>query len=125
MTSTTGSHNLSGAVIEPRALNELLPDWSPADSMPLLTPKYSLPFPHPPQMSNKENYIGSLAQFMSWLDTIADENNDLMLLYQDKHAAKAKQECARRLRDALPKLKTMKLPIERPWAFAVRHHPPQ
>ncbi|KAG8926979.1 hypothetical protein FRC02_008550 [Tulasnella sp. 418] len=88
--------------------------------MPLLTHKYSLPFPHPPQMSNKGNYIGSLAQFMSWLDTIADENNDLKLLY-----AKAKQECAKRLRDALPKLKTMKLPVERPWTFAVRHHPPQ
>ncbi|KAG8944421.1 hypothetical protein FRC03_002080 [Tulasnella sp. 419] len=80
-----GSHTLSGAVIEPRALNELLPDWSnlpghpltrPAtnSSMRFLTPKYSIPMPHPPQMSNKGNYIVSLSQFTSWLGTIAEEH---------------------------------------------------
>lgn len=79
-----GSHILSGAVIEPRALNELLPDWSsrpdhplkqPATSstMKFLTSSLALPIPHPPQMNNDGNYIVSLSQFTSWLGTIAEE----------------------------------------------------
>ncbi|KAF8549239.1 FAD/NAD(P)-binding domain-containing protein [Imleria badia] len=79
-----GSHILSGAVIEPRALNELLPDWPSRDDHPLkqpatsstmrfLTKKYAIPIPHPPQMSNDGNYITSLSQFTAWLGTIADE----------------------------------------------------
>ncbi|KIM64616.1 hypothetical protein SCLCIDRAFT_610523 [Scleroderma citrinum Foug A] len=79
-----GSHILSGAVVEPRALNELLPDWSsradhplkqPAtsSSMKFLTSSLAIPIPHPPQMSNKGNYITSLSQFTSWLGSIAEE----------------------------------------------------
>lgn len=79
-----GSHVLSGAVIEPRALNELLPDWASREGHPLtqpatsssmryLTPKLSIPIPHPPQMSNKGNYVVSLSQFVAWLGTIAEE----------------------------------------------------
>lgn len=78
-----GSHILSGAVIEPRALNELIPDWSnrndhplsqPATSsrMLLLTANSSIPIPHPPQMSNKGNYIISLSAFTRWLASIAE-----------------------------------------------------
>ncbi|ETW77025.1 hypothetical protein HETIRDRAFT_479677 [Heterobasidion irregulare TC 32-1] len=79
-----GSHILSGAVVEPRALNELLPDWSsrpehpfkqPAtsSSMRWLTGSASFPIPHPPQMSNKGNYIVSLSQVTAWLGGIAEE----------------------------------------------------
>ncbi|KIJ62082.1 hypothetical protein HYDPIDRAFT_114920 [Hydnomerulius pinastri MD-312] len=79
-----GSHILSGAVIEPRALNELLPDWSSRDDNPLkqpatsstmrfLTKSFSIPIPHPPQMSNDGNYITSLSQFSAWLGAIAEE----------------------------------------------------
>ncbi|KAH0831035.1 hypothetical protein J3R83DRAFT_13537 [Lanmaoa asiatica] len=79
-----GSHILSGAVVEPRALNELLPDWSLRDGNPLkqpatsstmrfLTKKYSFAIPHPPQMSNDGNYITSLSQFTAWLGGIAEE----------------------------------------------------
>ncbi|THH15538.1 hypothetical protein EW146_g4953 [Bondarzewia mesenterica] len=79
-----GSHILSGAVIEPRALNELIPDWSSRPSHPLtrpatsssmrwLTSSMSFPIPHPPQMSNKGNYILSLSQFTAWLGGIAEE----------------------------------------------------
>ncbi|KAG5645967.1 hypothetical protein DXG03_004759 [Asterophora parasitica] len=79
-----GAHILSGAVIEPRALNELLPDWSTAytdhpltqpatsSSMRWFTKKWDLPMPHPPQMSNKGNYIVSLSAFTSWLAGIAE-----------------------------------------------------
>ena len=80
----SGSHILSGAVIEPRALNELIPTWSsradhpltqPAtsSSMRFLTSRNAIPIPHPPQMSNKGNYIVSLSRFTAWLGAIAEE----------------------------------------------------
>ncbi|GAA5838848.1 hypothetical protein JCM3766R1_004227 [Sporobolomyces carnicolor] len=78
-----GAHILSGAVIETRALDELLPDWKelgaplnqPAlsDSMRWLTPTGSFPMPHPPQMSNKGNYIISLSKLTRWLAEQAEE----------------------------------------------------
>ncbi|KAG2073178.1 hypothetical protein BDR04DRAFT_356753 [Suillus decipiens] len=79
-----GSHILSGAVIEPRALDELLPDWALRSDNPLtqaatsshmrfLTKSLSIPIPHPPQMSNQGNYIVSLSRFTAWLGNIAEE----------------------------------------------------
>lgn len=72
-----GSHILSGAVIEPRALNELFPDWkdrgapltTPAtkDKFLFLTASKAIPLPTPPQMRNKGNYIGSLGALCKWL----------------------------------------------------------
>ena len=77
-----GAHILSGAVIEPRALNELLPDWKPED-IPLATPATDDRFllltatrafklPTPPQMHNKGNYIVSLGNVCRWLATQAE-----------------------------------------------------
>jgi len=72
-----GAHILSGAVLEPRALNELLPDWQqrnpPAhtpvthDEFNLLTANKSWRLPTPPQMRNHGNYIISLGQFCKFL----------------------------------------------------------
>lgn len=72
-----GSLLLSGAAIEPRALDELIPDWklknapvnTPAtgDRFIFLTEKKSFRFPTPPQMKNHGNYIISLGQFGRWL----------------------------------------------------------
>ena len=72
-----GSHILSGAVIEPRALSELFPDWkergapltTPAtkDQFLYLTPSKAIPMPTPPQMHNKGNYVGSLGNLCRWL----------------------------------------------------------
>ncbi|KAF9477148.1 hypothetical protein BDN70DRAFT_995146 [Pholiota conissans] len=81
--SEIGSHIVSGAVVEPRALNELLPDWKESSDHPLtqpalsssmlfLTKKLALPIPHPPQMSNKGNYIVSLSAFTRWLSGVAE-----------------------------------------------------
>lgn len=77
-----GNHILSGAVIEPKALDELLPNWKedgaplnqPAlsDSMRFLTSSSSFPMPHPPQMNNKGNYIVSLSRFSAWLGEQAE-----------------------------------------------------
>ncbi|KAJ7473470.1 FAD/NAD-P-binding domain-containing protein [Mycena latifolia] len=78
-----GAHILSGAVIEPSALDALLPDWRQTEhplaqpvtssSMRFLTEKYSLPLPHPPQMNNTGNYIASLSRVAAWLGGIAEE----------------------------------------------------
>lgn len=72
-----GAHTLSGAVMEPRALDELIPDWRDKnpplhtevthDSFNLLTSKKSWRLPTPPQMHNKGNYIISLGQYCRWL----------------------------------------------------------
>src|SRR5882672_7669248 len=75
-----GAHILSGAVIDPIALNELIPDWK-ARGAPLttevsddrfyyLTRNSKIRVPHlimPPLMSNRGNYIISLGQLCRWL----------------------------------------------------------
>lgn len=71
-------------MIEPRALNELLPDWQSRSDHPLtqiagsshmrfLTKTRAISIPHPPQMSNKGNYIVSLSRVTAWLGAIAEE----------------------------------------------------
>src|SRR6185312_9624328 len=80
--SEVGAHILSGAVLEPRALNELIPDWQ-AKGAPLNTPAQddrflfltkggALRLPTPPQMHNHGNYIVSLGNVCRWLATQAE-----------------------------------------------------
>ncbi len=80
--SEIGAHILSGAVIEPRALNELIPDWqekaapleTPAteDRFLFLTETKSYKLPTPPQMNNHGNYIVSLGNVCRWLGQQAE-----------------------------------------------------
>ncbi len=75
--SEIGAHIMSGAVMEPRALNELLPDWktrgapitvaASCDEFRLLFKRGSLRLPTPPQMKNHGNYIVSLSNVCKWL----------------------------------------------------------
>ena len=75
--SEVGAHILSGAVLEPTALNELLPNWKEkgaplntpvtSDSFVYLTKRLSIRLPTPPQMNNHGNYIISLGNFCRWL----------------------------------------------------------
>lgn len=76
--SMVGAHSLSGAVFEPRALNELIPDWKdkgapltcPAgeDRFVFLTATGDFKSPiAPPQMNNHGNYIISLGALTQWL----------------------------------------------------------
>ncbi len=77
-----GAHILSGAVIEPRALNELIPDWkekgapldTPAreDRFLFLTATRSIKLLTPPQMHNQGNYIVSLGNVVRWLGQQAE-----------------------------------------------------
>ena len=85
--SEIGAHILSGAVIDPSGLNELIPDWKEkgrADRhaghrRPLLFlhlgPAGSIRIPNflfPPLMSNHGNYIVSLGNLCRWLGTQAE-----------------------------------------------------
>jgi electron-transferring-flavoprotein dehydrogenase len=78
--SEVGAHILSGAVVDPIALNELLPNWKELDSpltVPVtenhhwvLTAKRKYSFPHiimPPFMSNRGTYTVSLGNLCRWL----------------------------------------------------------
>jgi electron-transferring-flavoprotein dehydrogenase len=75
--SEIGAHILSGAVLEPRALVELFPNWkelgaplnTPAaeDRFLFLTESKAWKLPTPPQMANHGNYIISLGNLCRWL----------------------------------------------------------
>jgi len=84
--SEVGAHILSGAVIDPKALNELIPDWQ-ARGAPLDTPvtddrfliltadrAFRIPnWTLPRLMSNHGNYIVSLGNVCRWLGKQAEE----------------------------------------------------
>ncbi len=83
--SEVGAHILSGAVVDPIALNELIPDWRDRDvpmGVPVtknqhwvLSEKGKLSIPHfllPPLMSNKGAYTLSLGNLCRWLATEAE-----------------------------------------------------
>src|SRR5580692_7638060 len=83
--SEVGAHILSGAVIDPISLNELIPDWKSKDA-PIdtevtddrfyyLGPAGSIRIPNfimPPLMWNHGNYIVSLGNVCRWLATQAE-----------------------------------------------------
>ncbi len=80
--SEIGAHILSGAVFEPRSLDELFPDWkergaplnTPAreDRFLYLTETGSWRLPTPPQLHNAGNYIISLGNLCRWLGQQAE-----------------------------------------------------
>ena len=78
--SEPGAHILSGAIMDPRALNELIPDWRAKgaplhqpvteDAVLFLSEKSAFRSPNfllPPCMQNHGNYIISLAEVTRWL----------------------------------------------------------
>jgi electron-transferring-flavoprotein dehydrogenase len=84
--SEVGAHILSGAVIDPIALNELFPDWkergAPLDTpvtddrFLYLGPGGNIRVPNflmPPLMGNHGNYIASLGNVCRWLATQAEQ----------------------------------------------------
>jgi electron-transferring-flavoprotein dehydrogenase len=85
--SEVGAHILSGAVVDPRSLDELIPDWRdmgcPMAETPVtdnqhwvLTKKrrFTLPeFISPGFMHNKGTYTGSLGSLCRWLGSQAEE----------------------------------------------------
>ena len=85
--SEVGAHILSGATFDPKAIDELLPNWRedgcPMAEVPItdnwhwvMTRKGKFSMPHflmPPFMSNKGNYTGSLGNLCRWLAGKAEE----------------------------------------------------
>ncbi|MFT0891251.1 electron transfer flavoprotein-ubiquinone oxidoreductase [Pseudochelatococcus sp. G4_1912] len=85
--SEVGAHILSGAVIDPSGLDELLPGWREAEDCPLTTqvksdhfyllgPAGGIRLPNflmPPLMHNDGNFIGSLGNVTRFLATRAEE----------------------------------------------------
>ncbi|KAI3876075.1 hypothetical protein MKW92_039155 [Papaver armeniacum] len=76
-----GAHILSGNVFEPRALDELIPQWKQqqapitvpvtSDKFLLLTKKHAFSLPSP--FDNKGNYVISLSQLVRWMGSKAEE----------------------------------------------------
>ena len=84
--SEVGAHILSGAVIDPKGLTELIPDWKERGApvgVPVtdnlhwvMTAKGKWAIPHwtmPPFMSNRGNYTCSLGNLTRWLAGQAEE----------------------------------------------------
>jgi len=77
-----GAHVMSGAIIDPRALAELFPDWQDQgaplnvpvtdDKFVLLTAKRAFKLFTPPQMNNRGHYIASLGALTRWLGEQAE-----------------------------------------------------
>jgi electron-transferring-flavoprotein dehydrogenase len=85
-----GSHLLSGAVVNPRALRRLFRDRKRLDEMPFygpveheavyfLTRKSALRIPTPPTMKNDGNYVTSLSRLGRWLAEQAEEAGAMIL----------------------------------------------
>lgn len=80
--SEVGAHILSGAVMETRALDELLPDWQKQgaplhnavkeDRFLFLTSSGAWRLPIPSAMRNDGNYIASLGLYCKWLAAQAE-----------------------------------------------------
>ena len=79
-----GSHGISGAVMDPRGIAELMPDWlergcpveSPvtADAFWYLTESGKIAAPiMPPPLQNHGNYVVSLGEVVRWLGPIVGE----------------------------------------------------
>jgi electron-transferring-flavoprotein dehydrogenase len=85
-----GSHLLSGAVVNPRALRRLFRERKRIDEMPFyglvhaesvyfLTRRRAVLIPTPPTMRNHGNYVASLSQFGRWLAEQAEEGGAMIL----------------------------------------------
>ncbi len=84
-----GAHLLSGAVVNPSALRDLLPD-TPLESLPSFGPvkkesvffmrrKHAIHVPTPPPFHNKGNWIFSLSQLGRYLGERAEELGAMLL----------------------------------------------
>ena len=79
----TGAHMLSGAILDPSALRDLIPDFKDkgaplaseihGDAVYFLTRARTIKFPiTPPPLANHGNYIVSLNRFVKWLGGLVE-----------------------------------------------------
>lgn len=84
-----GDHNLSGAVVNPRAFRELFPAVEVSElpfrrpvrreAVYLLTRRRALRIPAPPTMRNHGNHIASICEIVRWLGERAEEAGVMIL----------------------------------------------
>ena len=78
-----GAHQLSGALLDPEALQDLVPDYQARgaplecevreDNVYYLTPKKALRFPvTPPPFTNHGNYVVSLSKIVKWMASLVE-----------------------------------------------------
>jgi electron-transferring-flavoprotein dehydrogenase len=90
-----GAHLLSGAVVNPSALRDLLPG-TPLEQLPsfgpvkresvyFMRPRYGIRIPTPPPFHNKGNWIFSLAQLGRYLAEQAEGLGTMLLPETDAH----------------------------------------
>ncbi|MEO8679148.1 MAG: electron transfer flavoprotein-ubiquinone oxidoreductase [Vicinamibacterales bacterium] len=92
-----GAHSLSGALLDPSTLRDLIPDFQAKgaplaaevheDNIYFLTPQKKFRFPvTPPPFENHGNYIISLNQFTKWLaGQVEAEGIDLFMGFAAQH----------------------------------------
>lgn len=81
--SALGEHNLSGAVVNPRAFRELFPELQDSDfpfrgpvdkeGVYVMTETSAFKIPTPPPMHNKGNYSASVSEICRWMGGKAEE----------------------------------------------------
>ena len=91
-----GSHAISGAVVDPRALRELFPDdWRDApyegkvehEKLLFLTGSRAFGMPIPPPLENEGNYVASLGKLLKWMAPRAEEMGvDIFYEFPAAHA---------------------------------------
>jgi electron-transferring-flavoprotein dehydrogenase len=93
-----GSHALSGAVVDPRALRELFPgEWESApfegkvdhdhEEVLFLTEKRALSLPIPPPLENDGSYVASLGRLLKWMAPKVEEAGaDIFYEFPAAHA---------------------------------------
>ena len=88
--STVGAHGISGAVLDPRAMRELMPDFLDRgcpvesevtrDDVYLLWEKGKFRLPLvPPMLDNHGNFVLSLGNLVGWMARIAEEKGVLVV----------------------------------------------
>src|ERR687886_1577227 len=80
---TTGSHLMSGAMMEPSAMRKLFPDLDESewptfgtverDTLYFMTRRAAIRLPTPPPFRNHGNHVTSIAQLGRWLAQKAEE----------------------------------------------------
>ncbi|MGH7163375.1 MAG: NAD(P)/FAD-dependent oxidoreductase, partial [Planctomycetota bacterium] len=81
--SAPGLHSLSGAVVDPRGLDELLPGWRKLDPpieaevgeerVYALSERRAYRIPVPPPLHNRGNFVCSLHRLVVWLAGVAEQ----------------------------------------------------
>jgi len=110
--SSPGLHSLSGAVVDPRGLDDLLPGWRKLDPpveaevsrerVFVLSERRAYRIPVPPPLHNRGNFVCSLNRLVVWLAKVAESKGiDLFAEFPARDLlVEGERVCGVRLTDA-------------------------